>query len=95
VGGFLLQRNVLHSFAPWAQFRQPEKQDLRYCRDGKRIKKLQRTAPRAQSLNALGTTLLFMYLMRDSVLYIVGIAHYLLLTMLGAGWAQRGNTPPA
>jgi hypothetical protein len=29
VGGFLPQRNVLHSFAPWAQFRQPEKQELR------------------------------------------------------------------
>jgi hypothetical protein len=32
----LLQRNVLHSFAPWAQFRQPEKQELRYSGNGKR-----------------------------------------------------------
>jgi hypothetical protein len=29
VGGFLLQRNALHSFAPWAQLRQPERQELR------------------------------------------------------------------
>jgi hypothetical protein len=46
VGGFLLQRNVLHSFATWAQFRQPEKQELRYCRNGKQ-KILHRTAPQA------------------------------------------------
>jgi hypothetical protein len=36
VGGFLLQRNVLYKFSPWAQFRQPEEQKLRYCRNGKR-----------------------------------------------------------
>jgi hypothetical protein len=32
----LLQRNDLHSFAPWAQLRQPEKHEMRYYRNGKR-----------------------------------------------------------
>jgi hypothetical protein len=32
VGGFLLKRNTLYSFAPWAQFRQPEMQELRLGR---------------------------------------------------------------
>jgi hypothetical protein len=36
MGGFLLQRNVLHCFSPWAQFLQPEEQELRPCRNGKR-----------------------------------------------------------
>jgi hypothetical protein len=36
VGGFLLLRNILHGFAPWAQVRQPEKHELRYYRNGKR-----------------------------------------------------------
>jgi hypothetical protein len=35
VGGFLPQRNDLHSFVPWAQFRQPAKQELRYFRNRK------------------------------------------------------------
>jgi hypothetical protein len=33
VGGFLLKHKILHSFAPWAQLRQPEKHELRYCRN--------------------------------------------------------------
>jgi hypothetical protein len=36
VGGFLLKRKILHSFAPWAQLRQPEKHELRYSRNKKR-----------------------------------------------------------
>jgi hypothetical protein len=35
-GGFLAERNVFHSFAPLAQFCQPEKQKVRLLRNRKR-----------------------------------------------------------
>jgi hypothetical protein len=56
VSGFLLQRNIMHSFAPWAQLRQ-KNTNCAFI-ETESTNNLQRTVPWVQTLNALGTTLI-------------------------------------